>query len=141
MRKFVTTMGMAGALSLSALSMPLAAPVPGFEGLYNSVFTSCTLPDGTTAACESAINAYSGALVTAVDPATALQSFTELRAEVFAANAADTAFQAAIDALFELLLPESGAIAAPGAAGGAGGDAPGSLVSGGDGTPPAASPS
>ncbi|MNL19906.1 hypothetical protein D3C87_1411310 [compost metagenome] len=83
-----------------------AAPVAGFETLYDAVVVACTPPAGTPAACEAAINAYSAALVAAgVDPAVALRSFTELRAEVAAAGGGDV-----IDALFEELLPESGAV-------------------------------
>ncbi|WP_297105358.1 hypothetical protein [uncultured Devosia sp.] len=40
-----------------------------------------------------------------IDPAVALQSFTELRAEVRARGGGDV-----IDALFEELLPDSGAV-------------------------------
>ena len=134
MRELITVLGMAGMVGLAAVGGSTAAPVPGYEGLYNTVFTSCTLPDGTLEACESAINAYAGALVAAIDPETALQSFTALRSEVFAANAADTEFQIDIDALFELLLPESGAIG--GAPAGAGEPA-GSVVEGGTGGVPA----
>ncbi|MCR6673613.1 hypothetical protein [Devosia ginsengisoli] len=112
MRRLVASIVTAGMLSVAGLSGANAAPVPGFEDLYNTVFTSCTLPDGTLAACEAAINAYASALVANVELTVANQSFSELRQEVFVANAADEEFQADIDALFELLLPDSGAIGA-----------------------------
>lgn len=100
----LVSIGAIAALSFSA-QPALAAPVPGFEALYDAVLTACTPPLGTPAACEAAINAYSSALVAAgVDPAVALQSFTELRAEVRDAGGGDV-----IEALFEQLLPESGA--------------------------------
>jgi hypothetical protein len=107
---------LASVLAIGALSVmsfgtyhAVAAPVPGFEGLYNAVLTACTPPVGTPAACEEAINAYAAALVAAgVDPAVALGSFTELRAEVRAAGGGDV-----IDALFEELLPESGFVGGP----------------------------
>lgn len=102
---FLATAGVISAMSFGPIQA-MAAAVPGFEDLYNAVFASCTPPAGTPAACEAAINAYSAALVAAgVDPAVALQSFTELRAEVAAAGGG-----AAIEALFEELLPDSGAI-------------------------------
>jgi hypothetical protein len=110
MRRLITLFGMVGMFGLTAVSSTVAAPVPGYEGLYNTVYTSCTLPDGSLAACESAINGYAGALVADVEPEAALQSFIALRSEVFAANSADDEFQAQVDALFELLLPDSGAI-------------------------------
>lgn len=112
MRRLVASIVTAGMLSVAGLPGANAAPVPGFEDLYNTVFTSCTLPAGTLAACEAAINAYASALVANVELTVANQSFSELRLEVFAANAADEEFQADIDALFELLLPDSGAIGA-----------------------------
>lgn len=106
MRKLIATVLLTAAFGTSVVSAPNAAPVPGFESLYAAVFAACTPPAGTSGACEAAINAYSAALVTAgVDPAVALASFTELRSEVVAAGGA-----AEIDALFEALLPESGAI-------------------------------
>ena len=106
MRKLIATVLLASALGTSVVSAPNAAPVPGFESLYTAVFAACTPPAGTAGACEAAINAYSAALVAAgVEPAVALASFTELRSEVVAAGGA-----AEIDALFEALLPESGAI-------------------------------
>lgn len=109
MRKFITSMGMAGALTLATLSMSQAAPVPGFEALYQAAFAACTPANGvppSVEACEAAINAYSAALIAAgIDPAVALASFTALRAEVAAAGGG-----AAIAALFEQLLPGSGAI-------------------------------
>lgn len=112
MRKLITTFATAGVLSMTALSATLAAPVPGFEALYQAAFAACTPAGGvaaSAAACEAAINAYSGALVAAgVDPAVALGSFTELRSEVAAAGGGD-----AIEALFEELLPDSGAVTPP----------------------------
>lgn len=110
MRKLITTLAMAGVLGMSAMSTANAAAVGGYDGLYATLITSCSLPNGTLEACEAAINGYSSALVVSVDIAVANQSFTEARKEVFALNAADEKFQADIDALFELLLPDSGAI-------------------------------
>lgn len=110
MRKLVTTIATAAVLSLSALPASNAAPVPGFEALYAALVTACSLPAGAVPDCEAAINAYSGAIVGAVDLTVANQSFTEVRAEVFATNAPNEEFQADIDALFELLLPDSGAV-------------------------------
>lgn len=101
----ILTAGAMTAMSLGAIQ-PIAAPVPGFEDFYAAVLSACTPPAGTPAACEAAINAYSAALVAAgVDPAVALQSFTELRAEVAAQGGGDV-----IEALFEELLPDSGAV-------------------------------
>ena len=109
MFKRVSTFALVGLIGLASFSATKAAPVPGFEALYQAVFAACTPAGGVapaSAACEAAINAYSGALVAAgVGPALALQSFTELRAEVAAAGGGDV-----IEALFEELLPESGAI-------------------------------
>jgi len=106
----------------AASGSAFAAPVPGsadYETLYNTVFTDCTVPDGSVAACRIAIIAYSDRLV--ADAATvtddqALSSFRALRSEVFTANTvtpleeADEAFRTAIDALFEEIIPESGAV-------------------------------
>ncbi|MBB4053771.1 hypothetical protein GGR20_003433 [Devosia subaequoris] len=105
--KFISLKAVGAFSALSFAALPaLAAPVSGFEALYDAVLTNCTPPAGTPAACEAAINAYSSALVSAgVDPVVALQSFTELRSEVAAAGGGDT-----IEALFEQLLPESGAV-------------------------------
>ncbi len=111
MRKLITTLAMAGVLGLGTASATSAAPVLGFEGLYSAVAVACSVPTGTLAACEAAINAYAAALVANVDISVANKSFQELRGEVFTANAPDQPFQADVDALFELLLPESGAIA------------------------------
>ena len=113
MRKLITTIATAGVLGMAAISASNAAPVSGYEGLYSAVFTSCTIPTGTVPTCETAINACAGALASAVDLEVANASFTALRSEVFAANAADEGFQAEIDALFELLLPGSGALGNP----------------------------
>lgn len=118
MRKLIMAVATASTLGLGATSGTVAAPVPGFEGLYSTLIASCSLPDGTEAACEAAITAYADALVAAVDIEVANQSFSEARQEVFALNGSDVTFQAAIDALFELLLPDSGAIGAPAADGG-----------------------
>lgn len=115
MRKLIMAAATVSMLGLGATSGTVAAPVPGFEGLYSTLIASCSLPDGTEVACEAAITAYADALVAAVDIEVANQSFSEARQEVFALNTSDETFQAAIDALFELLLPDSGAIgAAPG---------------------------
>jgi hypothetical protein len=110
MRKLITTLATAGVLGMSGLGVANAAPAGGYDDLYAAVITSCSLPAGTLEACEAAINGYSSALVVAVTLPVANQSFSEARKEVFALNAADEEFQAAIDALFELLLPDSGAI-------------------------------
>lgn len=110
MRKLITAVFLTSALGLSVLPAATAAPVSGFEGLYTAVFTNCTIPLGTLETCEAAINAYAAALSAAVELEVANQSFTELRAEVFAANVADEPFQSDVDALFELLLPNSGAL-------------------------------
>ena len=118
MRKLIIAVAAASTLGLGATSGTVAAPVPGFEGLYSTLIASCSLPDGTEAACEAAITAYADALVATVDLDTANQSFAEARQEVFALNESDEEFQVAIDALFELLLPDSGAIDAPAADGG-----------------------
>ena len=109
--------------SMAMVGSTFAAPVPGFEGPYNTVFTDCTLPEGGfsadnreaeiaagLASCETAINGYADGLVEAVTIEVANVSFTELRSEVFAANEPDEEWQALVDALFELLLPDSGAI-------------------------------
>jgi hypothetical protein len=112
MRKLIITFATAGVLSMTALSATNAAPVPGFEALYQAAFAACTPTGGAAAnpaACEAAINAYSAALIAAgVTPTVALASFTELRAEVTAAGGGD-----AIEALFEELLPESGSVTPP----------------------------
>lgn len=111
MRKLITTLAMAGVLGLGTASVGSAAPVPGFEGLYSAVAAACSLPSEDLAACELAINAYAAALVANVDISVANKSFQELRSEVFAANEPNQDFQADVDALFELLLPDSGAVA------------------------------
>ena len=114
MRKLIMAVATASMLGLGATSGTVAAPVPGFEGLYSTLIASCSLPNGTEAACEAAITAYADALVAAgVDIEVANQSFSEARQEVLALNGGDATFQAAIDALFELLLPDSGASGAP----------------------------
>jgi hypothetical protein len=108
MRKLI---GLAVSVVMAAYAgSAVAAPVPGFEGVYAANYAACVLPDGTLEACEAAINAHVAALVGGgVDIDDANAAFTALRAEVFAANEPDPDFQAAIDALFELLLPDSGA--------------------------------
>lgn len=111
MRKLIMTLAMTGAVSLGAVANTSAAPVAGFEDLYSALIAACSLPTGTVGDCEVAINAYAGALVSSVDITVANTSFSEARVEVFGLNAADEEFQADIDALFELLLPDSGAIA------------------------------
>jgi hypothetical protein len=106
----------AAIVSLAGVGHAVAAPIPGFEANYAANFAACTLPDGTLAACETAINAHSAALVNGgFDLVTANAAFTALRAEVFAANAADKDFRGLVDALFEQLLPNSGAIGPVGA--------------------------
>lgn len=139
MRKALPQLIMTVGLTLGAAGSIYAAPVAGsadYVTLYNTVFSDCTLPDGTVAACEAAINAYAGRLVgDGVEIADANASFMALRSEVFAANAADDEFQALIDALFEELLPDSGSIGAP-----AGGE-PAQTLNPGSGTPVTASPS
>ncbi len=141
MRRLLTTLCAVGALSFS--SVAYAEPVPGFEEQYNSALASCTVPAGTVDACTAAINGYVAALVGAGVPLEQANiSFRALRTEVRVRNAANPQFLAAIEALFEQLLPDSGAVGGgtPPAAGG--GEADG----GGDGggtvpTPPPASPS
>lgn len=101
MRKFISTLATAGALSLGAMSVSTAAPVPGFEALYAAALAACTPPAGTPAACEAAINELSAAMIAAGVPQdVALQSFTELRAEVVA--------EGGFEDIFEELLPDSG---------------------------------
>lgn len=108
MRRFVfSTLLVAGFASAS-----FAAPITGYEALYQAVFTDCTLPNGTVERCENAINAYATAIVAEVDLSAANLSFSALRQEVFDANVVDEPFQIEIDELFELLLPDSGAIGA-----------------------------
>lgn len=108
-RKLMMRFATASVLSLVTLSATMAAPVQGFDDLYNAAFAACTPADGRAAvpaACEAAINAYAAALIEAgVDPALALGSFTALRADVAAAGGG-----AAIADLFEQLLPESGSL-------------------------------
>lgn len=90
-----------------------AAPVSGygdtldtqFASLYAAALAACT-PGGGAAegdACAAAINAYSAALVAAGVPLeVAVISFQELRDDVRAGGGG-----AAIDAVFEQLLPET----------------------------------
>ena len=101
----VVTVGLFSATHVSA------APVPGFEDNYAANYAACVLPDGTVEACEDAINAHVAALLGgSVNEVDANNSFSALRREVFVANEPDPVFQAQIDALFEQLLPESGAV-------------------------------
>ncbi|MBJ3783117.1 hypothetical protein [Devosia sediminis] len=103
MSKFFATVGAVATFSLAAISMPNAAPVPGFEALYAAAFAACTPPAGTPEACEAAINDLSAAMIAAGIPQdVALASFTELRAEVVA--------EGGFEDIFEELLPDSGAI-------------------------------
>jgi vacuolar-type H+-ATPase subunit D/Vma8 len=91
----------------------VGAPVAGFESYYADVVTSCTVPVGTRAACETAINAYATVLVATVELDEANASFSALRKEVYDINNVseeNEQFRDEIDALFELLLPESGAV-------------------------------
>jgi hypothetical protein len=116
---------------LFSASQVMAAPVDGYEGLYSANYAACTLPDGTVAACEAAIQSHVTALVSGgIDLDTANVSFQALRAEVFEANEPDEDFQLAIDNLFELLLPDSGAIGVIDT------DTPASLVTGTGGDAP-----
>ena len=81
------------------------------------MLAACTVDTGYVEACEDAISAYAAALVAAGVPlAVANQSFIELRAEVAALNGGDPTFLAAIDGVFETLLPDSGAVGGGGAA-------------------------
>ncbi len=129
MRKFIAMLGTAGALSLAAMSVSSAAPVPGFEAQYAAVLVACTPPAGTPAACEAAINALSAAMIAAGIPQdVALRSFTELRAEVVAAGG--------FEDIFEQLLPDSGAVNPPPPPSTG---TPGSTVGGGDPVPPPSS--
>lgn len=99
--------GAVSALSFGSYGVS-AAPVPGFEALYQAVLDACP-PNGSLAATEAAINAYSAALVAAnIDPEVALLSASELRID-----AAEAGCGPEVDELFELLLPESGAIGDP----------------------------
>lgn len=110
LRIFGTTL-VAAALTVSSVH---AAPVSGygdtldaqFASLYAAAFAACTPSGGAPAdadACAAAINAYSAALVAAGVPLeVAVVSFQELRDEVRAAGGG-----AAIDAVFEQLLPET----------------------------------
>ncbi len=109
MRKLITVLGATGFAGLAAMSSAQAAPVPGYEALYEAVFLACTPDAGVApvvAVCTDAINAYSSALIAGgVSEEAALQSFAALRGEVAVADGG-----LPIDAVFEELLPESGAI-------------------------------
>jgi len=112
MRKLITVLS--AFLAFAGTGQAIASPVPGYESFYTANYAACTLPNGTVAACETAINNHVSALVGGgVDTAEANNSFTALRSEVFSANSADEDFRAQIDALFEQLLPNSGAVTAP----------------------------
>lgn len=134
MRNIAFALIVSGAL----LSAPAAyaKPVAGFEAGYTSTTVACTLPAGSEADCRAALTALIASYVV-IDPNTnapvvaqdtAATSFAEMRQEVFAVNAPNPTFQAAIDAIFEELLPDSGAIGGP-----AVGGLPGNLGTGGDG--------
>ncbi|MEQ9637532.1 MAG: hypothetical protein RLW68_15810 [Devosia marina] len=109
MRKVITLLGATGFAGLAAMSSAQAAPVPGYEVLYEAVFLACTPDAGVApvvAVCTDAINAYAGALIAGgVSEEAALQSFAALRIEVAVADGG-----LLIDAAFEELLPDSGAI-------------------------------
>ncbi|WP_375450523.1 hypothetical protein [uncultured Devosia sp.] len=111
MRSFLPVAVMA--LGLSSLGgAAQAAAVSGFESSYEALQTNCSLPVGLVNECESGIEAYSSALVgggIALDEANI--SFSAVRLAVFELNAADSDFQLQIDALFDRLLPNSGALA------------------------------
>ena len=111
MHKLVSVLATASMLGLGFLSPAYAEPVGGYDALYNTMITACSLPDGAVLDCNDAITAYATALVNDnIDEDTSNKSFMEARAFVFEVNAPDPEFQADIDALFELLLPNSGAI-------------------------------
>ena len=110
MRKLVAGLVLASGLSAPFVSASSAAPVTGFETQYSAVSGNCTIPLGALDTCEQAINAYAAALAAAVELEVANQSFTELRSEVFTVSEPNEPFQVDGDALFELLLPESGAL-------------------------------
>lgn len=142
MRKHLPAVALVLGMSFSSASGIAAAPVsgnPDYVGLYDAAFAQCTVPAGALSACETAINAYANRVVAdGVDIATANESFSALRLEVFAANDSDPAFQAQIDALFEELLPDSGAIG--GGGGTPGTEDTGTTLSPGGSTPAPASP-
>ena len=142
MRKHLPAVALVLGMSFSSASGIAAAPVsgnPDYVGLYVAVFAQCTVPAGSLSACVSAFYAYANRVVAdGVVFGTANESFSALRLEVFAANESDPAFQAQIDALFEELLPDSGAI---GDGGGTPGPADtGTTLSPGGSTPTPASP-
>ncbi len=110
MRRLIITFATAGLLGLATPLTIAAAPVPGYEAQYATLIGDCTLPAGTVDLCGAAINDYSTALIGFVDLSVANESFSEARRAVFAANEPDEVFQFAIDALFEELLPDSGAV-------------------------------
>jgi hypothetical protein len=110
MLKLFGTTILAAALSVSSA---YAAPVSGygdtldsqFASLYAATLAACG-PAGDADACAAAINAYSAALVSGGVPLEiATASFQELRDDVRAAGG-----NAAIDAVFEQLLPETESI-------------------------------
>lgn len=145
MRSFLPTMAATAVLSFFVAGNAMAAAVPGYETQYNTLVINCTIPIGTLEECGAAINAYSGALIAGgISITVANLSFSAVRQEVFTANAPDGAFQSQIDALFEQLLPDSGAIGGAGAPGNAddGDNTPNSLTGpSNDPTPTPASPS
>lgn len=107
LKLFGTTIVVA-ALSVSSA---YAAPVSGygdtldaqFAALYAAALAACGPGAGDADACAAAINAYSAALVSEGVPLEiASASFQELRDEVRTAGGS-----AAIDAVFEQLLPET----------------------------------
>ncbi|KKB09799.1 hypothetical protein VE26_08070 [Devosia chinhatensis] len=104
-------------LALGSAGGVAAAPVAGnadYVTLYDAAFSGCTVPAGSVAACEAALTAYSSRLVADnIEIEVANASFSALRIDVRAANAGNPEFQALIEALFEQLLPDSGAIAGP----------------------------
>ena len=111
MKKFLGTIVIAGALSLSSLTGSFAAPVSGygpeldaqFSQLYDAVLAACGCPTADPDVCAAAITAYSNALIAAGVPLeVATASFQARRDAVRAAGGS-----AAIDAVFEALLPET----------------------------------
>jgi hypothetical protein len=110
MRKLITTLAIAGLIGLMPPLAVSAAAVRGYEAQYDALIGGCTLAAGSVDLCGVAINDYSTALLGLVDLSEANESFSEARREVFAANEPDEVFQFAIDALFEELLPDSGAV-------------------------------
>jgi hypothetical protein len=99
--------------TLSLIPPIFAAPIAGFEQYYNAVLVACTAPVGNIESCTVAINEYAGVLVGSVELPEANESFSALRSEVYDVNDAiadNEAFRDEVDDLFELLLPDSGAV-------------------------------